>query len=92
MGLLKNCDECNMTCCPNYDPDSIKGLGEKIAKECMEKIRKNVEKELNLSFIEEMKEISKEESIRVDDINDLFDDAIPFKNIEERYDLKEEEV
>lgn len=95
MSLLKNCDECNMTCCPNYDPDSIKGLGEKMAKKCMEKIRKNVEKELNPSFIEEMKEISKEESIRVDDINDLFDDVIPFKSIDElyeRYDLKEEKV
>lgn len=57
MSLLKNCDECNMTCCPNYDPDSIKGLGEKMAKECMEKIRKNVEKEFNPSFIEEMKEL-----------------------------------
>mgnify|MGYP003290981861 CR=1 FL=1 len=50
MSLLKNCDECNMTCCPNYNPDSIKGLGEKMAKECME---------------------------------NLFDNAIPFKNIEE---------
>ena len=42
-----------------------------------------------------MKEISKEEPIRVENINDLFDDIIPFKGIDElyeRYDLKDEKV
>lgn len=46
MSLLHNCDECNMTCCPNYNPYRLpKDIGKIRAREAMEKVRRECKNE-----------------------------------------------